>query len=124
MTAHSPVWSRDPQKVIQQSFPLLGRHPGTPGDHFVDLTIPLRASEALLADHVLVVAEQTCSTEVRWGLDCRSWAGSTRLRLCGFPARVHIHTRDDVPEVAGGIPLLHQRLNIAACIARSRQDRV
>ena len=46
------------RQVVEQAITLFGRYHSTPRVHFRHFPIPLRACEALLAHHVLVVAAE------------------------------------------------------------------
>src|SRR5262245_33868792 len=64
----SPGRAGNPQKVIEQRLTVLGSNPSSPARHFVDLAVPLRSGEPLLADDVFIVAGETTLAKTRWGL--------------------------------------------------------
>ena len=110
------------EQVIEQPASILVVHFGAPADHLVELSIPLSPGETLLANDVVIVADNAPSRKVG-----RAVAGR---RLGVAPARrvgKRFHDVDadawhDVPAITRWIPLLIKWLCVARRVPCPRQD--
>src|SRR5580693_7314616 len=115
------------EQVIEKTPAFLRRDRGAPAGHLIDLPVPLSAGQALLADHVLSVAAEAGFPEPGWlsNTTARGWRPCRgRSLLRDLLDHVKADAGNHVPYVSRRIPLLRQRLQIAARIPRSRKNRV
>jgi len=111
------------RQVVEQSIALVGAYFSAPSGHLGHFAIPLRAGEALLAHHMIVVAYQAGGfVAVRfgllpgfgrrgsWGRWCLGYGDGPRLR--------------GVVQVTVGIPLGFERLGLTGLIGGARHQRV
>src|SRR5690242_10698204 len=109
------------QQELDNVFAFFRFHGSAPPRHLIYLTLPLRAGELLAGDHVFAVATNTRPFHRRWELG----NGYTRFWWQrGGGADFDPYLRDYVPQVAGGVPFLDQRLRLAGFVGSPGHEHI
>ena len=94
-----------------------------PVGHFVDFPVPLRASEALLANDVVLADPARALEPIGLRHVWPEWL--CRLGYAGkFLHDIHADAWHDVPQIPRRIPLLVRGLRVTSCVVRTSQNRV
>jgi hypothetical protein len=60
---HARPWPERAHQIVEKGIPIFGGDLGAPIHHLVDLSVPLGAREALLADDIVIMAGDAATLE-------------------------------------------------------------